>query len=844
MNLKLLSEEVLSTSNIFDEKLFGSVTNSYKDIQEWIINYENFKKFCESRNLELLKLYYFYKENIHQILYDIQENIELNTNNEIKTLSFYFYLSLLIKEKSYIINYSYSFELINNLYSNIQKETEIYKKIILSKIILELIENYKQLDEYDEFENEITNIENENNKIIENNIDNFNKVFNIKWKEEDIKLKKIDEIYFEIIKSLIENNKFKNYEYTYNIITKLDLESIDITKTMLDGIIDLIKNNENIYNKYIILKDEDLFDNIKINFYYILLKYILNKSIFIYQIDFLMKTRGIIIKLIKSNINEILSNKKIDNNIKVRLDYIIEIIVDSKYYIQLKNKKLKNDTDNGDKKLNNNMNLKGPNKDNLNQKKSKDKKDNGSKELNKNNPKIQEKSTNIKEENNKKVEDESNNPNINENNENVKPPSVINSKRTFTTSNQVSNNEKENINKVNYEIMKYVEIIGSCQNQNSIKKVNTADFITQIDNYFVGGGKSEKLFIFNDTFEKEREINAKWIYNIFYLPKSNDFKKMAICCTKNSIISFQIDNKKENIIRKEAEKNNFILYSNNEIFCCKENGLKSYTDIESKIIKSSDKEINFFKNKLIKSGIKVNNTIIFKSNKIVSNGEDKLFFLDINSNQIFTTNINKEYSFIYFANGLTLIPKKEKMPKNRILLCACKKYLRFQKNGILLLNFKDDNYIDNLSSPIDPFYCTNNFEVFCFCPISIPKNVQILNKKSEKYDTDYFYAGGFDLIKQRGIIKLYKVIYGDDQIKIEFINDIILYDEKKKVKTFRMAISCITQSSIDGKILVSCWDGNIYLFDSPDINYYINYDKQVDTKITFNDFFSYNNQKL
>ena len=166
MNLKLLSEEVLSTSNIFDEKLFELVTNSNKDIQEWIINYENFKKFCESRNLEPLKLYYFYKENIHQILYDMQVNIELNINNKIKNISFYFYLSLLIKENKCIVNYSYSFELINNLYSNIQKETEIYIKIIISKIILELIENYKQLDEYDEYENEITNIENENNKII------------------------------------------------------------------------------------------------------------------------------------------------------------------------------------------------------------------------------------------------------------------------------------------------------------------------------------------------------------------------------------------------------------------------------------------------------------------------------------------------------------------------------------------------------------------------------------------------------------------------------------------------------------------------------------------------------
>ena len=92
----------------------------------------------------------------------------------------------------------------------------------------------------------------------------------------------------------------------YNIIIQLDLESIDITKIIFDGIHDILENKENIF-KYIILDNDDLFDNSKINFYYILLKYILKKSIFIYQIDFLMKTRGIIIKLIKSNINEILS---------------------------------------------------------------------------------------------------------------------------------------------------------------------------------------------------------------------------------------------------------------------------------------------------------------------------------------------------------------------------------------------------------------------------------------------------------------------------------------------------------------------------------------------------------
>ena len=96
------------------------------------------------------------------------------------------------------------------------------------------------------------------------------------------------------------------------------------------------------------------------------------------------------------------------------------------------------------------------------------------------------------------------------------------------------------------------------------------------------------------------------------------------------------------------------------------------------------------------------------------------------------------------------MPKNEKMPTNRILLCACKKYLRFQKNGILLLSFEDDNNIDNSYFPINyVFYSTNDFEVFCFCPISIFSDIQILENKSNKNVTDYFLVGGFDSIKKK-----------------------------------------------------------------------------------------------
>ena len=45
--------------------------------------------------------------------------------------------------------------------------------------------------------------------------------------------------------------------------------------------------------------------------------------------------RKLIIKLIKSDYNEKLSSKNMQIDLKKRLDYIIQLITDSKYYIQL-----------------------------------------------------------------------------------------------------------------------------------------------------------------------------------------------------------------------------------------------------------------------------------------------------------------------------------------------------------------------------------------------------------------------------------------------------------------------------------------------------------------------------
>ena len=38
---------------------------------------------------------------------------------------------------------------------------------------------------------------------------------------------------------------------------------------------------------------------------------------------------------------------------------------------------------------------------------------------------------------------------------------------------------------------------------------------------------------------------------------------------------------------------------------------------------------------------------------------------------------------------------------------------------------------------------------------------------------------------------------------------------------FENSISCITQSNITGNIIVTCWDGNTYLLNPPNIDFYL-----------------------
>ena len=239
-----------------------------------ISNYEEIEKLWNIKEEYIIKLFYFNKKMIHKILYDKEEIIFVESFEIKKPLTFYFYLDLLIKDNTTVVNYSYLIGFINKINmmkNNIDKE-KIYEKIIISKIIIDLINNYKETDNYNKEEEIIINkIVEENEFIIKNNIgflpNNVNEL---------LFSKNLDEIYIEILNELINQEKFDGCEEL--IKNELDLENINITKNMFEKLSIILNKNE----YYILNSYEDLNNEKKINFYYILFKYILKEPLYIY----------------------------------------------------------------------------------------------------------------------------------------------------------------------------------------------------------------------------------------------------------------------------------------------------------------------------------------------------------------------------------------------------------------------------------------------------------------------------------------------------------------------------------------------------------------------------------
>ena len=315
---------LIKTKNI--EINIGQINNplSYNDIKDII-------------DLNDIKFVYLNKNYVHNILYNEEKNIEIKYNENNINLCFIFYLYLLIVDDNTITYYNYSIDYIRKIYNNNMNnmnQNNNYKLIMISKIIIELINNYKgSNDEIQKEEKELKEIEENSKEKIQNNLKDIIKLE--MYDEKYIIKKNIDKIYIDIIKSLIIEKKFENYEYICDIINQLELENINITKIMFNELKQLLNSKNNDLSDYIILEEKDLYDGKKINFHYILLKYILKDSIYINQIPILLKARQLFLKSLKSK--KILYNN-INNDMKDRFNFILEKIIDLKYYFKEVNK--------------------------------------------------------------------------------------------------------------------------------------------------------------------------------------------------------------------------------------------------------------------------------------------------------------------------------------------------------------------------------------------------------------------------------------------------------------------------------------------------------------------------
>ena len=366
-------EKILKDSNALNPRqkicfLFTKMQpeiNDEKDntnpIYKLLMTYEDIQKYSQLDDInDTLEFYFINRYEIHKILDATQEIIFINDKDDMKiNFNSLFYLSSLIEENSNLVNYNYSFNLIKKINElQIMEKEKKLKKIILAKIIIVLITNYEQYDDNNEnikkYEKDIKYIKDLNYEIIKKN-----SIIYGEFLKENILCMKIDEIYSQIIKTLIMSKKLDNSEY---IIDEISLESIHITKTIFNELINTLDKNEDYIKEYIISEYKDLF-NIKImTFYYIFLKKILKSNIYIYKIPFLLETRNNIKTLIRDNLEKFYSSIK---NIIIQSKHVIEYVLRAfnlyfnKSKIIIQDTIISNNTVQSSQNLNNNDNNDG-----------------------------------------------------------------------------------------------------------------------------------------------------------------------------------------------------------------------------------------------------------------------------------------------------------------------------------------------------------------------------------------------------------------------------------------------------------------------------------------------------
>jgi len=385
-----------------------------------------------------------------------------------------------------------------------------------------------------------------------------------------------------------------------------------------------------------------------------------------------------------------------------------------------------------------------------------------------------------------------------------------------------------------YLIIEYVGIIA--------RHDGAAEFFIQLSNgKYISGGNDKIIFLYEKSFVKCKNIDIKEPqYNLYEV-------------------------KSENIENKKDDEINLISFSKNKIYFCTLNTDKKELKINGKFKNSSlisvyyldekyslivglekiarfdNKWNNKFTNikpllnlylycrggKLL--NFELSQIFVFTSNEIIPNGENKMIFYDHFDNRVITDITG--YSFLpSYNNLLELKPYANRKMSLLLVACQKKEKNKLPKNGVLLVTV-------NLESKFDyshDFIGTDSFEVSCFCQILLVDNNNSIYDDITKKDginiteTNYILIGGFDEDKREGCIKLYKVLPDKkykDSFLLKYKQDIDI-DQNDEFNGFDGKISCITQSTITGNILVTCWDGTVHMFKPPNLDAFKNEDDQ------------------
>ena len=209
---------------------FKKIINPFYEL---IDNNDEIISILNMTDLNPLEYLYLNRQKIHKILYDFDSTITIN-EEMLKEYVDYYYLYCLINYQSVLVNFKYNFQIIQDAYDKQKISKGIINRIIMSKIVISIIDNFLAEEEENDIIEKCTNIKTKCIEYIIQNKEELNKYQkNLDMDNLEKSDVSIEDIYSDIIYNLIISNKLNKSE---EILKELEIKKIRLNKTFYDSI--------------------------------------------------------------------------------------------------------------------------------------------------------------------------------------------------------------------------------------------------------------------------------------------------------------------------------------------------------------------------------------------------------------------------------------------------------------------------------------------------------------------------------------------------------------------------------------------------------------------------------